>query len=191
MDLLCNNEECKFEKRMPSPDGEKFSPYTCPKCGQKELYSAEVCSECKKHTPLLPPKIDMTCSSCEHHEVGRYDPAAGPHACPECQQKTFLRSYQCEECKTSFGFAGKIITLDGGKTVIDRMEIYHNIECPKCKKEKANPITLEPETTCKYCDSVKMSSITPKEVIFWELGKELKPNQQKIVDEWLEEHGEK
>ena len=64
------------------------------------------------------------------------------------------------------------------------MDMFTPIKCPKCKKEEAITINEERMPSCKYCDSIELKPITPVAVIKWELGRKLKPKEQKILEEW-------
>lgn len=189
MDMICENASCNLDRRLERPSGETTTPYTCPDCDQKTMYQAQLCTnpECGKHTPLLPAKIDMTCTSCKAHGVFRLDPMKGPHTCSKCSAKALSETYECQACKHTFGHQHKSpsdtdsmeeFMLDG------YMDYFTPIKCPKCSKEEAISINDVRIPSCKHCDSTELKSITPVAVIKWELGRDLNSKEEKIVEQW-------
>lgn len=181
-DFVCSRSECAYGARMKIDLGERL-PRACPKCGQKTLYNAMKCRSCSKVSPLLPPRRDFTCTSCNHHEEVRLDPLDAPHPCPKCGQKTFCKTFECPKCGA---FGGK--RLDpaelGEGAQFMRGGPGDAAKCPKCGQVTMDEMGLGQPVTCLFCDSTDLETVTPVEVMKEEMGLKLKPAEKRVVDEW-------
>ncbi len=185
-DLFCTS--CKAQMRL-GMDYKIAEPYDCPECDKKTLYSAMNCVDCKKVTPLLPPKLDFTCSDCKHHELVVLDPLSTPHACPKCQNKTFYESYECLSCEHVFPFVRPSeealqAQLNSAEDPSMFMGDGNSTPCPKCQDPMTQSINFEVSNECVHCESTNLNSITPYVVMKKEMGRKLKPKEQKIYDDW-------
>ncbi|MBF0199670.1 MAG: hypothetical protein HQL32_18275 [Planctomycetes bacterium] len=198
LDYVCN--ACQISVRQPPVKG---SPSECPECGKVELYSGMHCAGCNKDTPLLDPITDFTCSSCSHHEEGRFSVTKAPHPCPKCSQVSFLPTYECYSCKHIFPFdqekfreeymeemkaqyaeMGEDEDMPIEDMMDESMPFEETVKCPKCKEFDAYSFSTG-DSSCAFCNSSdNLQSITPLAVIKYEIGRKLSKSEQRTVDEW-------
>jgi hypothetical protein len=187
-DYVCR--ECRETFRLPFMRGE--SPFVCPSCSKSALYSSLYCKACDKVTASLPPVRDFTCTACGHHENARLKPENGPFDCPKCSKKSFSETYECLSCKNVFGWQRPAPTLapENGENgePLGMYEEFAMATCPKCSKKEGYPYIENPLTTCEFCNSEELNSVTPISVVKWELGRELKPSEEKEVEAWRKAH---
>ena len=182
-DYVCR--ECRKDFRLPFSEHKGKAPYVCPDCSKQALYTALHCNGCGNVTASLEPLRAFTCTSCGYHENARLDANEVPFDCPKCSKKTFYETYECMSCKYVFGYKKENLAPAERQDMMG--EFREMATCPKCGKTNAYHF-LEPVATCEFCKSSELSSITPVSVIKWELGRELKPNEKKEVEEWQKSH---
>lgn len=190
-DYVCRS--CKEVTREPFKKGQ--APHPCGSCSEQNQYLALKCNECSEITANLPPIRNFTCGTCNHFEDARLDPETGPHPCPKCGAGAFSESYECLSCKHVFPYQVQHHVHDPNAPLdedemMSMMDDGYIAECPKCKKMEAYPYIDSPVSTCEHCDSEDLSSITPVSVIKWELGRKLKPNEEREVEEWRKANGQ-
>lgn len=189
-DVSCNDEACSYVGRQ-SFASSVHMPTNCPKCEKLTLYNALLCGECGKVTPLLPPWRNFSCKSCAHSEDVRLEPKDSPHPCPKCGQKEFYETYECSRCRLKF--PAKVpdmseFNAEGGTPAYEKSPMFGYeylglAICPKCNELSAHSIS-DATNSCKFCDSANLKLITPNAVLKYEKGYELKPAEEKIVEEW-------
>lgn len=183
-DFVC--KACDFTVRKPIEEGQP--PYNCEKCNKPELYLALKCEECQKITPTLPPKVEFSCASCDHSEMLRLDGELGPYPCSKCGDKAMSETYECLACKAVFPYtptSEEEMVYDKEEPMEERGE---GALCPKCNQYEAFPFDPEAQTSCIHCDSYDLTAVTPVAVVKWEMGKELKASEEKIVEKWRAEN---
>ena len=185
-DLVCTS--CKVQMRL-GMDYKIQEPYDCPECDKKTLYSAMNCMDCKKVTPLIPPKLDFTCNDCGHHELSILDPLTTPHACPKCQKNSFYESYECLSCEHVFAFVRPSeedlkIQLDAAEDPSMFMGDGNSSPCPKCNDPMTQSLNFDVANECIHCQSINMAPITPYVVMKKEMGRKLSAKEQKVYDAW-------
>lgn len=186
-DYACDNGSCRFSGRLPATRGVKL-PAACPKCGQPTLHMAMKCLGCGKITPILNPWRDFTCTGCGHHEKARLDPISAPHECPSCKAKAFCQTFKCGNCRKVFG---KIPVKREKPEMMAMLGPYDIAKCPDCGEMTADSLSATAVSTCVFCESDKLQQVTPSAVMSWEMGRKLKPEDQRKVDEWLAEQKKK
>jgi hypothetical protein len=185
-DLICHS--CNAQMRM-AVDYTVAEPFDCTECDKKTLYSAMKCEDCTKVTPLLPPKLDFTCSQCNHHELIVLDPTITPHPCPKCNNKTFYESYECLSCEHIFPFIRPSeAELQSQMEASDDPSMFMGDQgstpCPKCKDAMTQSVNYDISNECVHCESYNLSEVTPYVVLKKEMSRKLSAKEQKIYDEW-------
>lgn len=186
-DFVCATGSCAYADRLPVVMGQQL-PAQCPKCGNKTLCNAMRCQGCGKVTALLPPWREFTCAECGHAERARLEPMEGPHPCPTCAKPAFGQTLKCQRCG-KVSAQGKPQPPGQGEA---RPEAFgHPMDvfpCPACAQPAAVPIMAQEQikTTCTFCESDKLEPVTPFAVLKWEMGHDLKPDEQKVLDGWKE-----
>lgn len=181
-DYVC--QSCREVSRQPFIKGD--TPHHCQSCSRQSLYTALKCKDCNEVTASLPPIRNFTCKACNHFEDARLAPEKGPHSCPKCNAPEFSETYECLSCKHVFPYQ---FTPGSMGERMDEEEMYYMedgtvAECPKCKKQQGYPFIQSPVVTCEHCDSENLNAITPISVVKWELGRKLKPNEEREVEQW-------
>lgn len=114
-------------------------PHDCSKCGEKSMYSAYECQDCKKVTASLPIKVPLACMKCNHIHEADY-PGIVPSACPKCESIDFWEPIYCKTCDLYFS------------------AIKGRTNCPDCKKKETIPVAmLGPD--CEHCGSQHLGDL--------------------------------
>ena len=185
-DFYCT--ACKVFSRVGIVSKES-EPYQCPECDKPELYSAMKCNDCTKITPMLPLKLDFTCSKCKHHDKIALDTLSTPHSCPECKEKSFHETYECLSCKKLFPHIRPTeeqikAQMEAAEDPSMFMGDENSSPCPSCKDPYTQSYNQEVEHNCVHCESMNLSEITPYVVLKKEMGRKLTTKEEKMYEKW-------
>lgn len=179
-DYVCT--ECRQQFRITALRG--HSPFLCSECQNQTLYLASKCGECDRVSAHLPPIQDFSCRSCDYNGEHRLSAHQANHLCPQCSKKTLSLTYYCRPCDHYFPYDPAL--KSGDENDLDDLVA---IECPNCNEMTGNPLNTEAMMSCEFCDSKDLRAITPLAVIKWELGRDLKKHEEKVLEQWKAERG--